>query len=340
MTNLERFMNTVQGKPADRVPVFPLLMFFAVDRAGLTYREFASNGRALADAQLAAQESFGLDAITACSDAFRLPADLGGEIVFPVDKPPYLSRPLIESNADVSKLGHPDPRAQGSRMADRLLAVSEMARAVSGRVAVLGWVDMPFAEACSICGVSPFMLALVDDPAFAHKVLDRVTQSVIDFALAQVEAGAVMVGAGDAAASLVSPGFYSEFALPYERRVCDAVHAAGGLVKLHICGNTTNLLELMVECDADLYNVDHLVPLARAKEVYGPAGKCFKGNLDPVAHIMQSTPDRCREKALDCIRESQGARYMLSAGCEIPAETPDDVFRAFCEAPIAAQQTA
>ena len=30
---------------------------------------------------------------------------------------------------------------------------------------------------------------------------------------------------------------------------------------------------------------------------------------------------------------AEGARYMLSAGCEIPAETPDEVFRAFCEAP-------
>jgi uroporphyrinogen-III decarboxylase len=28
-----------------------------------------------------------------------------------------------------------------------------------------------------------------------------------------------------------------------------------------------------------------------------------------------------------------GTRYMLSAGCEIPAETPEEVFKAFCEAP-------
>jgi MtaA/CmuA family methyltransferase len=328
-------MRTLDGKPVDRVPVFPLLMFFAADRAGLTYREFASDGHALADAQLLMQTQYGFDAITACSDAFRLSADMGGEIVFPEDKPPYLARPLVNSRADLDKIDSPDPLAPGSRMADRVLAVSQMASAVGDRVAVLGWVDMPFAEACSICGVSRFMLMLVDDPALAHEVLDRITEAVIDFALAQTHAGAHMIGAGDAAASLVSPGFYSEFVLPYERRVCEAVQGAGGMVKLHICGDTTNLLELMADSGADLFNVDHLVPLARAKEVYAAAGKCFKGNLDPVADMMQSTPEECREKAITCLKIAHGSRYMLSAGCEIPAATSNEVFRAFCEAPTA-----
>lgn len=335
MTHLERFLRTIRGEITDRVPVFPLLMFFAADRAGLTYREFASNGRALADAQLTMQERFGLDAVTVCSDAFRLSADLGGEIVFPEDKAPYLLRPLVQSAGDINRIGRPDPLASGSRMADRVDAAARLAAGAGDRVAVLGWVDMPFAEACSICGVSEFMLSLLDDPAFAHDVLDRITLAVIDFALAQLRAGAHMIGAGDAAASLVSPALYSEFVLPYEQRVCDAVHAEGGLVKLHICGNTTSLLELMAESGADLYNVDHLVPLSRAKEVYAAAGKCFKGNLDPVADMMQSTPERCRERALECIAVAQGSRFMLSAGCEIPAATSDEVFRAFCEAPQA-----
>ena len=84
---------------------------------------------------------------------------------------------------------------------------------------MLGWVDMPFAEACSICGVQPFMMMLVDAPDLAHRLLDHVTTIVIDFALAQVHAGADMIGAGDAAASLVAPATYRDFALPYEQRV-------------------------------------------------------------------------------------------------------------------------
>lgn len=333
MTHRERFMAALNGEPSDRVPLFPLLMFLTVDRAGLTYCHYATDGQALAEAQLLVQECYDLDAITACSDAFRITADLGAEMVYPEDKPPYARRPLITSPTTIRTLGRPDPGAAGSRMSDRVRAVAEMARAVSGQVAVLGWIDMPFAEACSLCGVADFMVLMKDDPVGAHTILDHLAGVVIDFALAQVEAGADMIGAGDAAASLVSPRMYAEFALPYEQQVCQAIHDAGSLVKLHICGNTTHLLNQMVMCGADLFNVDHLVPLAKARDVYAAHDKCFKGNLDPVAHILQATPDQCSEMAHSCIALAQGSRYMLSAGCEIPAETPEEVFRAFCAAP-------
>jgi uroporphyrinogen-III decarboxylase len=96
-------MAALKGEATDRVPVFPLLMFLAVDRAGITHRDYATNGKALAEAQLLLQERFDLDAITACWDAFRVSGDLasilGGEMVYPEDKPPYLRRPLITSNS-------------------------------------------------------------------------------------------------------------------------------------------------------------------------------------------------------------------------------------------------
>jgi MtaA/CmuA family methyltransferase len=333
VNNRERFMATLAGDKTDRVPVFPLLMFLAADRAGMAYREYATNGRALAEAQLIVQRKFDLDAITSCSDAFRISADLGGDMVYPETKTPYLQRPLVASSHDVDQLGHPDPTDPKSRMGDRVLATSEMVKAMAGQVAVLGWVDMPFAEACSTCGISQFMLLIQDDPATAHRLLAHLTSVVIDFALAQVKVGADMIGAGDAAASLISPKAYAEFALPYEQEVCRAVHAAGGLVKLHICGKTTHLLEEMVKSGADLFNVDHLVPLDKAREVYAAHGKCFKGNLDPVTQVMQASPEQCAARARECIAAAQGTRYMLSAGCEVPAETSDEVFRAFCDAP-------
>ena len=77
MTHRERFMAAIKGEPVDRVPVFPLLMFFAAGRAGLTYRQFATSGSALAEAQLGILERFPIDALTVCSDAFRVSADLG-----------------------------------------------------------------------------------------------------------------------------------------------------------------------------------------------------------------------------------------------------------------------
>ncbi len=238
---------------------------------------------------------------------------------------------------DLLRLPRPDPSSAGSRMADRVAAVAEMHRAAGQECLVVGWVDMPFAEACSICGVSEFLLMLVLEPALAHRILRFLTGLVIEFALAQVEAGAPMIGAGDAAASLISPAMYGEFALPYEQQVASAVHNVGGLVKLHICGNTSLLLEAMVESGCDLFNVDHMVDFQRARDVYRAAGKCYKGNLNPVTDLLQATPDHCRQRALERLRLARATPFMLSAGCEIPAGVADDVFRAFCQAPRSAE---
>ena len=333
MNSKERCMAAMNGAPVDRVPVFPLLMFFAQERFGITYREYAANGRAMADAQLNIRGKFPIDAITACSDAFRIVADLGADMAYPEDKPPFAQRPLVKTRSDLRKLGKCDPLAKGSRMADRVLAAEAMADAMGEECLVLGWVDMPFAEACSVCGVTEFMMMLVDDPSLAHAILEFLTDIVIDFSVAQLEVGAAMIGAGDAAASLVSQASYRKFALPYERRVADAIHEAGGLVKLHICGNTAHLLNDMVQSGADLFNVDHLVKFESACEVYGRTHKCFKGNLDPVSDLLQSTAQRCADRCSEVLRRADGLRFMLSAGCEIPAAVQDDVFRAFCEAP-------
>ncbi len=333
MTSKERCLAAIRGETVDRAPVFPLLMFFAQDRYGISYREFATSGHALAEAQLNIRDKFNVDAITACSDAFRVTADLGAEMVYPEDKPPFAGRPLVRSMSDLARLGRPDPLAQGSRMADRLLAVREMSSAIGDECLVLGWVDMPFAEACSICGVTEFMMLLVDEPALAHRILEFLTDIVIDFAIAQIHAGAHMIGAGDAAASLISPQQYRDFALPYESRVNDAIHAAGGLAKLHICGNTSHLLTDMVKCGADLFNVDHLVDFEAACTVYGKADVCFKGNLNPVTDMMQASPEECVVKCRLALSRAKGLRYMLSAGCEVPAATSDETFHAFCNAP-------
>lgn len=200
MTGRERCLAAIEDRRPDNVPVFPLVMFLPADRLGIRYREYATHGRAVAEAQLKVRQTFGLDAITACSDAFRESADLGGDMEYPENGVPHLRTPLVAGEEDLERLRRPDPARPGSRMADRTRAVAQMVRAAGEECLVLGWVDHPFAEACSLCGVTQFMLLLCDDPPLAHRIPAFLTDIVIDFALAQLEAGAPMIGAGDAAA--------------------------------------------------------------------------------------------------------------------------------------------
>ena len=86
------------------------------------------------------------------------------------------------------------------------------------------------------------MTDFFDDPAFVRDLFDFVLAMGLEFAQAQVDAGADLIGVGDAAASLVGPQIYEEFVCPYEQKMVDGLHAMGTRVRLHICGNTRRIL--------------------------------------------------------------------------------------------------
>lgn len=151
------------------------------------------------------------------------------------------------------------------------------------------------------------------------------------FAVLQVEAGADIIGIGDAATSLISPDMFREYALPYQKRIVEAVHAAGGKTKLHICGNTTNVLPLMLETGTDIIDLDWMVDLKRARALAEGKNVVYSGNYDPVAVLLQGTPERVREAVLSCAAICPD-RYISSAGCEVPRDTPPENLLAVAEA--------
>ncbi len=331
MTARERCLAVLNLEEPDRVPFFPLLMFFAAGRAGLRYRTYATSASALSEAQLEMFERYRVDAVTACSDAFRISADLGGEMEFPENQTPHLKTPLLRTVEDFRALRRPDPMRPGSRMRDRVDAVEALKKHTGGRALVCGWVEMPFAEVCDWFGVENVMMMLYDEPEFVHEALSFAAELEIDFAKAQIAAGAALVGCGDAAASLISAKFFEEFALPYERRVTEGIRAAGGYSKLHICGNTTQSLQMLARSGASLVNIDSLVDFGRACQVFGAARVPFKGNADPVRDLLNAAPEAAAATGRALIARAKGLPFMLSAGCEIPAAVSDEVYFAFAD---------
>jgi MtaA/CmuA family methyltransferase len=328
----ERCLQVLNGSTPDKIPFFPLMMFMAADRAKMQFREYATNGPSLAEAQINLFENYRVDAVTVSSDAFRVAADLGGNMAYPENQTPYAASPLIKDEESLRSLVRPNPDAKGSRMRDRLDAVSQLARTIGERAMVFGWVEMPFAEACNLCGLANFMMLIVDEPEFAHEILEFVTKIEIDFADAQLEVGACAIGCGDAAASMISKAQFQEFALPYERRVTDAIRKSGGYSKLHICGNSSHILGDLATNGADIFNVDHMVDLQKAGEAYFAQGHTVKGNVNPVTDLLSATPEHAFNAAAACVKASRGKKFILGAGCEIPAATPDEVYFAFADA--------
>ncbi|MFW5858308.1 MAG: uroporphyrinogen decarboxylase family protein [Planctomycetota bacterium] len=328
MNSFERYAAALRGGTPDCAPRVPILMAFAADWIGSDYAAFASDHRVLVEANLRCAEAFDFDQVSTISDPYRETQGFGAAIEYVPDGPPRCAAPPLAETKDLAALADPDPQTSG-RMRDRVAAVEAFAAAVGGARSILGWVEGPAAEAADLRGVTTFLMDLFDDPAFADALMDRCTEVAVAFACAQLAAGADTVGIGDAIASQLAPDQYARFVLPRERRIVDAVHAAGGWVRLHICGNITHLLPHIATLGVDIVDCDWQVDLADARRALGP-GVCLTGNLDPAEAVLRSTPDRIRAD-LRAAAAAAGRPWMAGAGCEIPLHTPPEHLRALCE---------
>ena len=329
MTGRELILNLVRDGRAPRVPVMPITMMLACDQTHYTYRDYAANCRVLAEAQLAAAARFGFDYVSVISDPCREAADFGAAVRWFDHQPPAVDEraALLADKRLLYSLGLPDPAA--GRMGDRVQAVALLRSRTQRGLLVEGWVEGPCAEAADLRGINTLMTDFFDDPAFVADLFGHATENAIRFARAQVQAGADLIGIGDAAASLVGPEIYAQFVWPDEKRLLDAIHGFGCAARLHICGDIAPLLPQIAGLGADILDLDSMVDVAAARAACGPR-QVLLGNLDPVRLVKDGTPAQIHA-ALDACRAAAGDAYIAGAGCEVPRRTPDANVRAFAE---------
>lgn len=320
MNGYQRIVAMIEARSVDCLPNMPITMMFSADLIGVPYGKYAADYRLLVEGQLRTAEQFGFDYVSCISDPAREAADCGAAVHFFDDQPPAIdeTNAVLADTTKLSGLAIPDPLG-GGRMHDRVRAVELFRQKVGGQLLVEGWIEGPCAEAADLRGINRLMLDFIDDPAFVSDLLAFVFEMELRFAKAQVEAGADLIGIGDAAASLVGPQIYEQFIWPYQKRLVDAIHAMGAKVRLHICGNTNRILEGMGRLGCDIVDLDSLVSLAKARAAMGP-NQVLLGNINPVKTLRNGTPELVHEQLAQCRREA-GPRYCVGAGCEVPRDT-------------------
>ena len=327
MTGKERIYAILRGDSVDRPAVTPIFMAWAAHFVGRTYRDFYLDAEVLVKAQLAVTRAFNVDQISAISDPFREASAYGMEFDYPAEGVGKAKELLVKSPDDISKIG-PIDVAGSTRTKDRIDGVAAMAAQVGETHSVLGWVEGPIAEYGDLRGVEGTLMDLIDKPEMFAAACETIVDNAINFARAQVTAGADMIGVGDSAASLISPDMYAEHVLPLEQKLVDGIHEAGATVKLHVCGNIARNIKHMAKTGADIIDVDWMVPLDEARKDVGEE-ITLCGNFDPAGVLLQGTPEQVADAAKKCLALG-GSKFILMPGCEVPPGVPEENLLAFC----------
>jgi [methyl-Co(III) methanol-specific corrinoid protein]:coenzyme M methyltransferase len=219
----------------------------------------------------------------------------------------------------------PDPASDG-RLPVVLEAISILAR-LAGPTPVIGNLTGPVSLASSVLDPMQFFRLMGRDPGGVHVLLDFLTDYLAAFARAQVRAGADVVCIADPTASgeIIGADFFREFAAPCLTRLIDEVRANGAGAILHICGDTSILMDEMSKLRGAALSFDSVVNMKKAKEKI--TSSPLMGNISTQL-LDQGTPEKVRNAAM---RALQNGVDIVSPACGLSLATPLENLKALTD---------
>jgi uroporphyrinogen decarboxylase len=332
MTGYERIAAALGGRMPDKIPVMLHNFMMAARERGITMRAFRESAQLVAESFIRTAETYDVDGVLVDIDTVTLAGAVGVPIDFPEDEPARCRSGSLHRLEMVEDLKPVDIQSYRG-VSVWLEAVRRLRNHFGGEIMVRGNCDQaPFSLASMMRSPVLWMMDLIEvgNEAFVFELLDYCLDVSRQFIRLMLEAGAHMVSNGDSPAGpdLISPEMYRRFALSYEKILVKTAKNLGLPYVLHICGNTSLILEDMVSTGADGLELDYKTDTQRAHNLM--KDRCtFFGNLDPVSVLALGSRDLVEKKTHELLKIfSDSPRFVLNAGCAIPPDTPQENIRA------------
>jgi uroporphyrinogen decarboxylase len=336
LTPRERLLRACRGQPVDRPPVWLMrqagryLPEYRRVRGDVPFLDFCRDVERAVEVSLQPVDLVGSEAVILFSDIFVPIPGLGVEVDF---RPgPVVAEP-IRTRAQVERLRAPDPRESVPFVFDILRRLrGDLA---SREIPLLGFAGAPFTLAAYLVegrGSPQFpslRRMLYEAPDVLRALLTRLTDQVVRYLDAQIEAGAEVVQLFDTWAGLLGEAEYREWVLPSHREIAAKLGRERAPLILFV-GGGGHLVDAMAESGADVLSLDWRADLAGAARRVG-ARVSLQGNLDPCA--LSAPPDEIARRVRALAEAGRTARgHVLNLGHGVLPETPVEGVRAFVSA--------
>ncbi len=258
-------------------------------------------------------------------------AALGAKMRFRGAGAPDLEEPLIAHADELEELDI-DDLARDELVQTVWEATRTVASELGDEIVVAATAWGPFTLAAQIYGVENMMRSVIKRPEDARKVVEFATRLATRFYEPLLEEKVIsMISIADMSSSgdLISRRHFAELALPSLQGLIADTKSKGAYTLLHVCGDTSDKLDLLAETGADCVSIDHKIDLGKAKDLF--RGKtCLAGNVHPIDVLLRGTPADVEAASRDCLdKAASGGGFILMPGCDIPPNVPEENVRAF-----------
>ncbi|MEN7549523.1 uroporphyrinogen decarboxylase [Rapidithrix thailandica] len=291
MTNTlknDLILRAARGERVERVPVWlmrqagRILPEYRAVRAKLSgFIELVSTPELAAEVTIQPVDHLDVDAAIIFSDILVIPEAMGLPYEMVEKRGPYFPE-TVSSEKDIQKLKVADV---ASDLGYVIEAIKLTKKELNGRVPLIGFAGAPFTLFCYMVegsGSKTFSKArrmLYQAPELAHSLLQKITDSTIQYLKAQIAAGADLVQVFDSWAGILPPAHYEEFSMKYIAQICDAIDEVPITV---FAKGAFFAREAMGKLDCRTIGLDWNMDIRESRQLIGP-DKTLQGNLDPCA---------------------------------------------------------
>ena len=285
MLKNDLLLRAAKGLEVERAPVWLMrqagrvLPEYRATRAkAKNFIEFVKNPELACEVSVQPVDILGVDAAIIFSDILVIPEAMGLPYQMIEAKGPWFEN-TVKNKADVDKL----KVAEASDLDYVMKALQLTKKELNNRVPLIGFAGAPwtlFAYMIEGSGSKTFSKAkqfLYTQPEAAHALLEKITQSTINYLKGQVAAGADLLQLFDSWAGVLSETMYYEFSLKYISKICDALSP---LVPVTVFAKDAHYaVKKISETSCSSIGLDWTIDPKTARSQAG--NKTLQGNADP-----------------------------------------------------------
>ncbi|MCJ8499606.1 MtaA/CmuA family methyltransferase [Desulfatitalea alkaliphila] len=316
----QRFMNRLEGKDSDIVPVGCTTTYGVVD-----IMKKVGHERPLADTDPVAMAGLALGYVEAgfewCKamgwDITAVSEVMGCTIGEPkIDIQKFIKEhPYAES---LDGLAYPDNLFEKGRFPAYKEQFKILKEKLGDEVAIFGETEGAWTAACNLVGTEKFMKWTFKEKEKVQQVLDVTTEVVIDVINWAFDQGAdyYVVAEPSSGPALMSPRTWKQFVLPMMTKVAQR---SKGPVVLHVCANTDSIIEFMCDTGVAGISIEEKADMKAAVEIARPKGVKVFGNVATATTMFMGTPEECYKESIAALEN--GCDF-LTPGCGIAPGSP------------------
>lgn len=336
-TGIARFLAACHHRQPDATPIWFMRQ---AGRCLADYRELrkrydiltmAKTPELCSQVTLMPVERFGVDGAVLYADIMLPLEKMGISLEIQPDLGPVIHNP-VRTQQDVDALRILEAEESTPYVME---AIRMVKRELAGKKAVIGFSGAPFTLACYMIEGRPsrdYGLAkslMYGQPEVWHSLMEKVTEVVIRYLTAQVQAGVDVVQLFDSWVGILSPSVYRQYVQPYSQRIFEAVKQTG-VPSIHFGTGTAALLDDMTEAGGDVISVDWRIDLDDAWERIG-FERGIQGNLDPT--LLLTSWDIIEQGMRDVLRRAANRPgHIFNLGHGVLAPTDPDMLRRLVDA--------